>query len=587
MNAISYTFRQYARVAWRHKRYSLPPIFLSPISDIARNYISPLIIASAFNKFTQHPLPSIRTFIPLVVAFTLIPLLGEVLIRILYWFLNRSDSNGMADLAESTFDHLIKRGYSFHTNNFAGSLVAKTNRYVNAYEPLYDTLIIDLIGTLSGLVFATVVLWRISWPVAVSFLVVLVIYLLIIYPLTRHRLKLNRARAEAESVQTGRLADALANTLTIKSFAAEKYETREFSKINKHLAQIRLKSWNYSNFPMDFFTGASINFMNSVALVGAIIATYRYGIAPGGVYVVLAYITRLTGRFYDFSRVIRNIEKNLSDATEMANLLMQDNEIVDIDTPEKATISNGAISFRNVSFRYHDAKDDLLFNDLSFDVQAGQKIGLVGTSGGGKTTITKLILRFFDIQSGEIFIDGQNIANLKQSELRSYIAYVPQEPLLFHRSIFDNIRYGKINATDENVREAASRAHASEFIDKLPHGYDTLVGERGVKLSGGQRQRIAIARAILKEAPILLLDEATSALDSESEHLIQDALWKLMKDRTALVIAHRLSTIQKMDKILVLENGKIIEQGSHTELIEQGGKYAYLWSHQSDGFLKE
>jgi len=212
---------------------------------------------------------------------------------------------------------------------------------------------------------------------------------------------------------------------------------------------------------------------------------------------------------------------------------------------------------------------------------------LVGHSGGGKTTITMLLLRFMDINDGEILIDGQNIAHVKQTELRQAIAYVPQDPALFHRSLADNIRYGRLKATDAEVRKASRLAHAEEFIGGLKDGYETLVGERGVKLSGGQRQRIAIARAMVKDAPILVLDEATSALDSESEKLIQDALWKLMEGRTTIAIAHRLSTIQRMDRIVVLDEGKIVEQGSHKELLEADGIYARLWAHQSGGFLEE
>ncbi len=225
--------------------------------------------------------------------------------------------------------------------------------------------------------------------------------------------------------------------------------------------------------------------------------------------------------------------------------------------------------------------------DLNLEIAAGEKIGLVGHSGSGKTTLTKLLLRFNDIDGGEILIDGQNIANITQEDLRKCIAYVPQEPLLFHRTIRENIAYANPEASSKDIEEAAKKAYAQEFIEKLPKGYDTLVGERGVKLSGGQRQRVAIARAILKDAPILILDEATSALDSESEKLIQAALWELMKGRTAIVIAHRLSTIQRMDRILVLNDGEVIEQGKHAELLEKNGTYAKLWAHQSGGFIEE
>ena len=234
----------------------------------------------------------------------------------------------------------------------------------------------------------------------------------------------------------------------------------------------------------------------------------------------------------------------------------------------------------------HAAHRVPIFDGFSLQIEPGTKVGLVGRSGGGKTTLTRLLLRFADIEHGEITVGGQRIDCVPQAALRAVIGYVPQDPSMFHRTIADNIRVGRPSATDAEVRHAAKLAHASEFIEVLPSGYQTVVGERGVKLSGGQRQRIAIARAILKNAPILILDEATSSLDSESEAVIQQALWTLMADRTAIVIAHRLSTIRKMDQLIVLERGRIIEKGSHDALLAQGGLYASLWAHQSGGFLE-
>ena len=246
----------------------------------------------------------------------------------------------------------------------------------------------------------------------------------------------------------------------------------------------------------------------------------------------------------------------------------------------------GAVQLRDISFGYTDNSQTVI-NNLSLDIKAGERLGLAGHSGGGKTTLTKLILRFADVTKGAITIDGKDIRDLTQQSLRANIAYVPQEPYLFHRSLRDNIAYGKPKASDSEIMTAIKQANAMEFIASLPDGLDTIVGERGVKLSGGQRQRIAIARAILKDAPILILDEATSALDSESEKLIQDALEKLMKNRTSIVIAHRLSTIAKLDRIIVLDNGAIIEDGTHNELLDKKGTYAKLWNHQSGGFIEE
>jgi ATP-binding cassette subfamily B protein len=307
------------------------------------------------------------------------------------------------------------------------------------------------------------------------------------------------------------------------------------------------------------------------------------------VFLVVTYTTVVGQGLWEFSsHSMRTYNRSLGDARAMTEILAIKPKVNDKKQPQTLHLSKGAIAFNGVTFTHADAKeDDVLFKDLNLKIAAGKKIGLIGRSGSGKTTLTRLLLRFSDIDGGAITIDGQNIADITQDDLRRSIAYVPQEPLLFHRTLRENIAYGRPDATMDEIKEAARKAHAAEFIDKLPKGYETEVGERGVKLSGGQRQRIAIARAILKDAPILVLDEATSALDSESEKLIQDALWKLMQGRTAIVIAHRLSTIQRMDEIVVLENGAILEQGTHDQLLKKGGTYAELWAHQSGGFIEE
>lgn len=270
----------------------------------------------------------------------------------------------------------------------------------------------------------------------------------------------------------------------------------------------------------------------------------------------------------------------------MTQILKKQLDLID-HSKNKLQVSHGNIVFDNVSFAHDKGVGEQIFTNFNITIPAGQRVGLVGHSGSGKTTFTRVLLRFSDIDKGKILIDDQDVRHVTQESLHESIAYVSQEPILFHRSLSENIAYGKTNATDSEIIDASKKAHALEFINKLPDGFDTLVGERGVKLSGGQRQRIAIARAILKDAPILVLDEATSALDSESEKLIQSSLETLMKGRTSIVIAHRLSTIAKLDRIIVLESGTIIEDGTHAELLTRGGTYAKLWSHQSGGFIKE
>jgi ATP-binding cassette subfamily B protein len=323
-----------------------------------------------------------------------------------------------------------------------------------------------------------------------------------------------------------------------------------------------------------------------VALIGAIWASEHHLISIATVYLAITYTFTVARQLWEINAIMRNYNRIMGDAHDMVEILNIDPSIAD-GASGKLSATHGAIDFKDVTFSHDEGEGETLFQKFSLSIKAGEKIGLVGHSGSGKTTLTRLLLRFSDLDNGSIKIDDQDITTVTQASLRRSIAYVPQEPLLFHRSLRENIAYGKSNATDDEIRSAAKKAHATEFIDKLPKGLDTMVGERGVKLSGGQRQRIAIARALLKDAPILVLDEATSALDSESEKLIQASLTELMKNRTAIVIAHRLSTIQKMDRIVVLENGAVIEDGSHNELLKQKGIYAQLWAHQSGGFIEE
>ncbi len=577
----------YFGVAKKFKRYTLPPVFLAPVASISIDYISPLIVAEIINRVSSDSRPSLSSLVPLILASFLVPIIGMTLWRIMYWFINHGDGMGMNQVAEDTFKDLMGRSHDFHISNFAGSLVAKTNRFISAYEPLYDTFVIEVMGNIISLIFATVVLIKISFPVGVVFLALFFAYIFIIFKLTRKRFKLNSRRAEQESLQTGQLADSLTNAITTKTFARENHELKLYTKVSNELMWKRIKAWDFQNIPMDMITSYTVIVMNGVALLGSLIAVYRSGSQVGTVFLVLLYVQRLTGKFWDFSRTMRNIEGNLSNAVEMMTILKKPDTVLDNPDAKQLIPGNGEIELKNVSFSYYEDKKSYLFEKLDVSIRPGQSIGLVGPSGGGKTTITKLLLRFMDIRDGEILIDGQNIAHITQSSLRNTITYVPQEPLLFHRTLAENIRYGRPSASMADVIEASKKANAHDFIQKLPSKYETLVGERGIKLSGGQRQRIAIARAILKDAPIVVLDEATSALDSESEKLIQEALLKLMEGRTAIVIAHRLSTIKHLDRILVLEEGKVTEDGAHEDLIKQkNGTYAKLWSHQSGGFIE-
>ena len=327
--------------------------------------------------------------------------------------------------------------------------------------------------------------------------------------------------------------------------------------------------------------------MTALLLAFLIYGRTWLGISIATLVLIVNYSQSIMGELWDINNIFKNTNRALGDAHEMTIILDTRDDVVDAPNARTLLLNRATIDFQQISFQHQDAKEPI-FTNFSLHIRPGERVGLVGVSGSGKTTLTKLLLRFADVTQGAVLISGQDIKTVTQQSLRECIAYVPQETTLFHRSVAENIAYAKPDATADEITRAAKLANADEFIRELPNGYDTLVGERGIKLSGGQRQRIAIARAILKNAPILVLDEATSALDSESEALIQDALLTLMQDRTSVVIAHRLSTVASLDRIVVLQDGKIVEQGTHSELLSRpNGVYHHLWARQSGAFMEE
>ncbi|GAC1370340.1 MAG: ABC transporter ATP-binding protein [Candidatus Saccharimonadales bacterium] len=505
--------------------------------------------------------------------------------RIIIWLIWNLELRAVSDLTRRVFDHLISLSANFHNNRFGGSLVSQANKLNGAYVRLADAAIFNLIPLTVSIAAIIIVLAPRS-PQFVAILVGLTIVYLIGTAFFSQAVRAANVRESSlQSKQTGLLADSLTNVFAVKTFAAAAAERRRYAQLNDQVVQAGWTSMK-ATLVRENYAAVLTHTMSILALFVAVIGVGLWRADIATVFLMVSYTSSLSARLWEFQNVMRQYNRAMGDASDMVEILQISPDIKDPAHPEKARMKAGEINFQNLTFT-HGETTDPLFEGLNLHIAPGEKIGLVGRSGSGKTTLTRLLLRFSDLDAGTISIDGQNLAAVTQDDLRRAISYVPQEPLLFHRSLRENIAYGKPGATMAEIERAATRAHATEFIDHLPHGYDTLVGERGIKLSGGQRQRIAIARAMIKDAPILVLDEATSALDSESERLIQDALMSLMEGRTAIVIAHRLSTIQRMDRIVVLDNGRVIEQGSHAELIAAGGHYALLWAHQSGGFVQD
>lgn len=559
-------------------------MLLPALGNIGINYIAPLIVAKLVGRISGGGSTTIDAMLPYVLAFAGVLLLAEALWRVGLHCLNRLDARGIEHLYVVGMDELFAKDAAFFHDNFAGSLTKRVLSFASRFEEFVDTLTFSVMGSFVPLLFASVVLWQYDPLLVAGLLVLIAVTALGVAPLIRRRQTLVAQREEAIARVSGHVADSLMNMDTVRAFAAEEREAAEHRSRVAESRRLTLRSWDYGNLRIDTVVAPMSVLTNALGLLLAVtLGGGEHGVEA--VIVAFTYYASATRIMFEFNQIYRRLESSMTEAGQFTELLLKPPTVLDPASPEPLRPGASDVRFERVTFAHSGGKP--LFDGLDLDVPGGTKIGLVGRSGGGKTTLTRLLMRMTDIEAGRILIGGQDISQLRQADLRSLIAYVPQDPAMFHRTLRENISFARPDATEAEIRRAAEAAHVTEFTDALPDGFDTMVGERGVKLSGGQRQRVALARAILRDAPILLLDEATSALDSESEILVQEALWRLMEGRTALVVAHRLSTVANMDRLVVLDRGRIVEHGTHQELLASEGAYAKLWQHQSGGFLDD
>lgn len=551
-------------------------------------YMNPLIVGKIVDRVGAGAVAPDQVFVvfgPYIVVLILANVVGQVCSKLQDYFAAKVEIRASYELATMAFDTLSNQSMTFHTNRFGGSLVSQTLKFISGYNSLMDNFVYAIVPIAASAVFTVTLLAPLVPSYVAILCCILVVYVFVAYKLYKRILPLNEQVASAQNALSGELSDSITNILAVKTSARETYERSLFDLANRQVKAADSRRMR-ATILRGAITSTLIVLIMSVLVVFVAGGNAWFGISAGTLVMMFTYTHSLTMQFNRLSQVFQQINRVFGDAHDMTVALDEPRLVADDPDASDLQVGQGAIDFDDLTFGYADAdENDHIFENFTLHISAGQRIGLVGRSGSGKTTLTTLLLRLADIQKGSILIDGQDIAHVTQVSLRRQIAYVPQEPLLFHRTIRENIAYGRPDATADEIIEAARQANALEFIEKLPRGFDTLTGERGVKLSGGQRQRVAIARAILTDAPILVLDEATSALDSESEKLIQDALENLMRGRTSIVIAHRLSTVASLDRIVVLSDGKICEDGAHAQLVESDGEYARLWNRQSGSFL--
>ena len=583
-DVLGFTFRHWAKQPWRIF-VTAALVLLSALADVltpmfAGRLVDAIASGSASNAVAWHAA---------ITAFCVLGALGlgaELLRQGVFFNLIRLTLKMMSEIAGNAFHRVQRFSTDWHANSFAGSTVRKITRGMWALDLLNDTLLVALLPSLVMLVGATVLLgWR--WPMMGAVVGIgSVLYIAVTVALSLGFVAPAARLANAwDTRMGGALADAVSCNGVVKAFGAEDREEALLERVIVKWRHRTRRTWIRGTINGGV-QGSMLVAIQAAILGVALLLWVRGEASVGDITFALTMFFMLQGYLRDVGMHIRNLQRSVNDMEELVSLESQPLGIEDRPGAGSIAIGKGEIRFEHVTFHY-GAKATPLYDNFSVRIAPGERVGLVGHSGSGKTTFIKLIQRLYDISEGRITIDGQDIARVQQASLRSQIAIVQQEPVLFHRSLAENIAYARPDASRAEIERAAKLASAHGFISALPQGYDTLVGERGIKLSGGERQRVAIARAFLADAPILILDEATSSLDSESEVLIQQAMERLMMGRTTLVVAHRLSTVRALDRLLVLDKGKVIEEGSHEALIRlENGLYRRLFERQALELIK-
>lgn len=575
-NVLGYSF-----VHWRKQPVRLSLMIFAMILATAADVLTPLYSGRLVDALALGNDTALSAAIEALVILLVLGAVALITRQLTFYMMTDFTLRIMSDMAANSFARLQRFSTDWHANAFAGSTVRKITRATWAMDMLNDTLILALMPSLLMLA-GSVALLSWYWPM-MGLLVAIGSVLFIVCTIVISLGFVAPAATLANSWDTrmgGALADAISCNAVVKAFGAE---TREDERLQKFVTKWRgrtRRTWLIGTLN-GFIQGANLLVMRAAVIAFALYLWSEGKASAGDITFVLTAFFMLQGYLRDVGMHIRNLQRSVNDMEELVQIEATPYGIADKRNAPAIEISNGEIRFDKVTFHYGNHEDPL-YRDFSLKIDAGERVGLVGHSGSGKTTFVKLIQRLYDVSCGAIRIDGQNIAEMTQASLRPQIAIVQQEPILFHRTLAENIAYARPNATQAEIEEAARLASAHDFISRLPKGYSTLVGERGVKLSGGERQRVAIARAFLADAPVLILDEATSSLDSESEMLIQQAMERLMVGRTTLVIAHRLSTVRALDRLLVFDKGKIVEEGDHEALIRNpDGIYRRLFERQA------
>ncbi|HVY79381.1 MAG TPA: ABC transporter ATP-binding protein [Steroidobacteraceae bacterium] len=578
-NVLSFTLRH-----WASRRKLVADIALAISLSTLTEVIVPLFAGRLVDALSRGP----SALDAALMAFAAMAALGLVMVglrHLAWWGIVPLTLGMMRTIAQDAFHRVQRFSTDWHTNSFAGSTVRKITRGMWALDSLNDVLLLALLPATVVLV-ATVALLAHHWPVMglIMALGAIAYTALSVFLATRVIAPASRLSNALDTRLGGVLSDALSANAVVKSFGAEAREDERLASVIDKWARRTRRTWMRHTWSAS--GQLALLWTVRTAVTGTALWLWWHGRAtPGEITYVLTTYFVVHGYLRDIGQHIHHLQRAVNEMEEMVRLYDQPFGVADSPGAKPLRIHAGEVRFEHVTFRYA-GQESPLYRDLSVRIAAGERIGLVGRSGSGKTTFVKLIQRLYDVTSGRIVIDGQDIAHATQASLRSQIAIVQQEPILFHRTLAENIAYARPDATTAQIERAARLANAHEFIARLPRGYHTLVGERGVKLSGGERQRVALARAFLADAPILILDEATSSLDSESEALIQEAMDRLMSGRTSIVIAHRLSTVRAMDRILVFEQGHIVEEGDHDTLLRRAhGHYRKLFERQADGIV--